>query len=68
MMEKSCAWNVTSKIGQNENSRSTSISYFKNQKPEIALKIGSVEGRDFTIKRPQMKIGKTGFVDTYSPF
>jgi hypothetical protein len=36
--------------------------------PEIADKIGAVSTRDYTIPRPQLKVGKSDFIDTYSPF
>jgi len=35
---------------------------------EVAGKVGSVDFRDYTIPRPQLKIGSNSFVDTYSPF
>lgn len=31
-------------------------------------KVGSVETRDLSIRKPQMKVGKTDFIDTYTPF
>jgi hypothetical protein len=27
-----------------------------------------VDSRDYTIPRPQLKVGKIDFIDTYSPF
>lgn len=35
---------------------------------EVANKVGAVEFRDYTIPRPQLKIGSSSYVDTYSPF
>lgn len=35
---------------------------------EVASKVGSVDFRDYTIPRPQLKIGSSSYVDTYSPF
>jgi hypothetical protein len=36
--------------------------------PGITSKIGAVETRDFTIPKPQLKVGKSDYIDTYSPF
>lgn len=36
--------------------------------PEITAKIGATTNRDFTIRRPQLKVGSNVFIDTYSPF
>ena len=57
--------NVTEKIGGNDYSKTSSIHFPKAQ---VSPKIGSVEIRDYSIKKPQLKIGKTDFIDTYSPF
>lgn len=35
---------------------------------EVTPKVGSVDVRDLSIRRPQMKVGKTDFIDTYTPF
>ena len=35
---------------------------------EVAGKVGAIEYRDFSIPRPQLKVGSKNFVDTYSPF
>jgi len=35
---------------------------------EVSNKIGSLENRDLSIPRPQLKVGSKSFVDTYSPF
>ena len=35
---------------------------------DVTNKVGSLEIRDYTIPRPQLKIGSNSFVDTYSPF
>jgi hypothetical protein len=35
---------------------------------EVTEKVGSLDRRDYTIRRPQLKIGSDSFVDTYSPF
>ena len=52
---------VTGKIGWENRFRSTSIA-------EVSPKVGSVEFRDLSIRKPQMKVGKPDFIDTYSPF
>lgn len=36
--------------------------------PEVTSKVGSVDYRDYTIYRPQLKVGTNNFIDTYSPF
>ena len=35
---------------------------------EVSTKVGSLEQRDYTIRRPTLKVGKDSYVDTYSPF
>lgn len=35
---------------------------------EVSPKVGSLEIRDYTIPRPQLKVGSEAYVDTYSPF
>lgn len=39
-----------------------------SNRSEVAPKIGSVDVRDYSIRKPQMKVGQTVFIDTYSPF
>lgn len=36
--------------------------------PEVTGKVGSIDRRDYTIRRPQLKVGSNEFVDTYSVF
>jgi len=36
--------------------------------PEVALKVGTSDKRDYSIPRPLLKIGNNSFVDTYTPF
>ena len=54
---------VTGKIGWENRGRST-VGFGGDVSP----KVGSVETRDFSIRKPQLKVGKVDFVDTYSPF
>jgi hypothetical protein len=35
---------------------------------QVSPKVGSLETRDYTIRKPLLKIGKQSYVDTYSPF
>lgn len=52
---------VTGKVGSEDKWRSTG---FK----QVTQKVGSVDIRDLSIRKPQMKVGKADFIDTYSPF
>lgn len=60
----SLAMDVTAKVGWMEKGRSTSF----GSSTEVAAKVGSLDTRDFSIRKPQMKIGKTDCINTYSPF
>ena len=62
-MEKICSWNITDKIGSTEYNRSSSIHFFRSG---VTPKIGSVEHREFSVRKPQIKVGSTVFIDTYS--
>ena len=50
---------ITGKVG--EDSRS-----FTKPKDHVSPKIGSVDSRDYSIRKPLLKIGTGGYVDTYS--
>ena len=36
--------------------------------PNVTPKIGSVEFRDYSIRKPALKVGSNSYVDTYSVF
>jgi hypothetical protein len=44
------------------------LTHLMRFQPGITSKIGAVETRDFTIPKPQLKVGKSDYIDTYSPF
>jgi hypothetical protein len=44
------------------------FTHFLAFQPEVTGKVGSTSFRDYSIPRPQLKIGSRSFVDTYSPF
>lgn len=44
------------------------LTHLMKFQPEIAAKIGATSTRDYTIPRPQLKIGSNFCIDTYSPF
>lgn len=44
------------------------LTHLMKFQPEITSKIGWTESRDYTIRRPQLKVGKNDYIDTYSPF
>lgn len=45
------------------------LGWIEHNQKEIPDKVGAVNFRDFSIKRPLLKIGREGsYVDTYSPF
>lgn len=35
---------------------------------DVSPKVGALETRDYTIRKPQLKIGTNNYVDTYSVF
>lgn len=51
-------------------SRSSNTSSFliRNNKSEVSPKVGSVDYRDYSVKKPLLKIGSNNYVDTYSIF
>ena len=56
---------MTNKIGANESRRG--LLRFSESK-DVATKIGSVETRDYSIRKPLLKIGQTynnNFINTY---
>jgi hypothetical protein len=57
--------------GKNEGSPSAfrkTLTHLMRFQPEVTAKIGAVPSRDYTIPRPQLKVGKADYIDTYSPF
>ena len=49
-----------SQASSDSNVRSTGVNFYtRNNFDNIAGKIGAVETRDYSVRRPQMKIGKT---------
>ena len=52
---------ITEKVGSEERGPLKKM-------PSVTRKVGSVEHRDYTIRRPALKIGSHSFVDTYSIF
>lgn len=55
---------VTQKVGTTTASR-----WLSANKSEVTPKVGSVEGRDYSVRKPMLKIGQThghNFIDTYS--
>lgn len=50
-------------------SRSSNFSYsLRNNKSQISPKVGALDIRDYTIRKPVLKIGSNDYVDTYSVF
>ena len=65
--------NLTRKDSSGKNKGSTSpfrktLNHLMKFQPEITSKIGAVPNRDLTIPKPQLKVGKSEYIDTYSPF
>lgn len=61
------SFNVTGKVGQRETGwgvTTAGVGYRRDVTP----KIGAVEFRQYSIKKPQLKVGKSDIIDTYSPF
>jgi hypothetical protein len=46
--------------------RKTFLSFMMYQ-PEVTSKVGSLNTRDYSIPRPQLKVGSNSFIDTYTP-
>lgn len=62
---RSNASEVTGKVGEVE---SMGMSRYSGMKGEITAKIGSIEYRDYSVRKPIIKIGQThahNFVNTY---
>jgi hypothetical protein len=62
--------NSSFRTGYSSTLRST-LAHSLTFQPEVAEKVGSIDRRDYTIRRPLLKIGrdsKDSYVDTYSPF
>lgn len=70
MMERKGSMDVTGKIGQDgrESGYSLVATAGSGYRRDVTPKIGTVEFRNYGIKRPQLKVGKSDIVDTYSPF
>jgi hypothetical protein len=53
--------------GNQESLRKT-FTHFLAYQPEVTGKVGAINYRDYSIPRPQLKVGNQSYVDTYSPF
>ncbi len=47
--------------------RST-LNWMEAYQRDVSPKVGALERRDYTIRKPLLKVGKKEFVNTYSPF
>ncbi len=47
--------------------RST-LNWMEANQRDVSPKVGSTNFRDYTIRKPLLKVGKNNFVNTYSPF
>lgn len=56
-----------SRMSESRSSNTTSFIY-RNNKSDVSPKVGSVEYRDYSVKKPLLKIGSNNYVDTYSIF
>ena len=47
--------------------RST-LNWMESFQRDVSPKVGSLPTRDFSIRKPLLKVGKNDFMNTYSPF
>ncbi len=47
--------------------RST-LNWMEASQRDVSPKVGALETRDYSIRKPLLKVGKNDFVNTYSPF
>lgn len=55
---------ITEKVGQSL----VRTHILRSLEGNVSPKVGSTETRDYSVRRPKLKIGSDNFVDTYSVF
>jgi len=46
----------------------STLNWIEEYKRDVSPKVGALDTRNYEVRKPLLKIGGKGFVDTYSPF